>query len=121
MSYRSARLAEAIKEVVADVLQHELKDPRLGFVTVTRVEVSADLRHAKIFLSVYGSQEEEKESFEVLEKAKGFIRSALGKRLRLRHVPEIVLKPDPSISYGVRVMELLSEIKKEGTGPDGES
>ncbi|MGO0122986.1 30S ribosome-binding factor RbfA [Desulfothermobacter acidiphilus] len=120
MSYRPARLAESIKEIVADVLQHDFKDPRLGFVTVTRVEVSSDLRHAKIFLSVHGSPAEEKASFEVLERAKGYIRSALGKRLRLRYVPEIVLKPDPSIEYGIRVAKILEEIRKEETRSDGE-
>lgn len=113
MTYRAARLAETIKEVVADILQNELKDPRLGFATVTRVEVSPDLRYAKIFVSVYGSSEDEAVTLTVLERAQGFIRSTLGRRLRLRYVPEISFKSDLSIGYGVKVAEILKELKKE--------
>lgn len=113
MSHRAARLAEAIKEEVADIIRNELKDPRVGFATITRVEVSSDLRHAKVFLSVYGSADETKVTLEVLEKAQGFIRGLLGRRLRLRHVPEITFKFDPSIDYAVRVACLLEELKKE--------
>uniref|UniRef100_A0A7C2J0X9 Ribosome-binding factor A n=1 Tax=Ammonifex degensii TaxID=42838 RepID=A0A7C2J0X9_9THEO len=114
MAHRAARLAEAVKETVAEILQNELKDPRLGFATITRVEVSSDLRYAKIFVSVYGSPEDQAATLAVLERAQGFIRSALGRRLRLRYAPEISFKTDPSIGYGVKVTQLLEELKKEG-------
>ncbi|MEW6574313.1 MAG: 30S ribosome-binding factor RbfA [Bacillota bacterium] len=114
MSHRAARLAAAIKEEMADILQNELKDPRLGFVTVTRVEVSADMRYAKVYYSVFGSPEELDATLTVLQRAQGFIRSVLGQRIRLRYVPEITFKIDPSIDYGVRVTRILDELKREG-------
>jgi ribosome-binding factor A len=116
MSYRPERLAEAIKKEVSELLFHDLKDPRLGFVTITAVEVSPDLRMAKIYASVYGPADEQKTALEALARAGGFIRSELGKRIKLRHTPEITFKLDQSISRGVRVMELLKEIKS----PEGD-
>lgn len=118
MIHRSARLAAAIKEEMADILQNELKDPRLGFVTITRVEVSADTRYAKIYYSVFGSPEERDATLAVLQRAHGFIRSTLGRRIRLRHVPEITFKVDPSIDYGAKVTRILDELKREGAGDE---
>ncbi len=115
MSYRPERLAEAIKKEVSDMLfQQEIKDPRVGFVTITAVEVSPDLRAAKIYASVLGSPEEQKATMEALRRAQGFIRSELGKRIRLRHTPEISFKLDTSIARGVRVTRLLKEIEGRG-------
>ncbi|MCL6446674.1 MAG: 30S ribosome-binding factor RbfA [Armatimonadetes bacterium] len=114
MSYRPERLAEAIKKEVSDLLFHEMKDPRIGFVTITAVEVAPDLRTAKIYASVYGSPEEQRAAIEALQKARGFIRGELGRRIRLRYTPEITFKFDPSIARGARVMELLEEIKGRG-------
>lgn len=114
MSRRPERLAEVIKEEVSLMLQGELKDPRIGFATITGVEVSADLRHAKIYVSVYGSSEEQKATMEALHSAKGYVKSELGRRLRLRYAPEIVFKLDPSIERGARIMELLQEVKERG-------
>jgi len=114
MSYRRVRLAEEIKKEVSDMLLQEIKDPRVGFVTVTGVEISSDLRTAKIYVSVLGSPEEQKATMEALWRAQGFIRGELGKRIRLRHTPEITFKLDTSIARGARVMELLHEIKGGG-------
>lgn len=121
MTHRAARLAETLKEEMAEIIQSELKDPRLGFATVTRVEVSNDLRYAKVLVSVYGSSEDGEATLSVLERAMGFIRSLLGRRLRLRYVPEISFKLDPSIGYGARVTHLLDELKKEGAAQDEQS
>lgn len=118
MAHRTARLAETIKEEMADIIQHELKDPRLGFATVTKVEVSSDLRYAKIFFSVYGSPEDSEATLAVLERAQGYIRNILGRRLRLRYVPEISFKLDPSIGHGIQITRLLEELKKEGAPND---
>ncbi|WP_334110490.1 30S ribosome-binding factor RbfA [Thermodesulfitimonas autotrophica] len=120
MAHRAARLAEAIKEELADIFQNELKDPRLGFLTITRVEVSSDLRYAKVFLSVYGSPAECESTLGVLERAQGFIRSQLGRRIRLRHVPEISFRFDPSIDYGVKIARLIDELKKDGASEQPE-
>lgn len=114
MTYRRIRLAEEIKKEVSDMLLHEIKDPRVGFVTITDVEVSPDLRTAKIYASVLGSAEEQKATMEALWRAQGFIRSELGKRIRLRHTPEITFRLDTSIARGARVMELLHEIEAGG-------
>jgi len=118
VAHRAARLAEVIKEELADILKNELKDPRLGFCTVTRVEVSADLRHAKVFLSVYDPPAQSDTTLRVLERAQGFIRSQLGRRIRLRHVPELTFRFDPSIDYGVKIARLIEELKRDGRSGD---
>lgn len=110
---RARRLAELVKEEMGQILQRMLKDPRIGFVSVTDVEVSADLAHIKIYLSPYGDAEAKHQTMMGLESARGFIRSELGQRLRLRHTPEIELIADDSIERGARIMSLLEEIKRD--------
>ncbi|MGE5592679.1 MAG: 30S ribosome-binding factor RbfA [Betaproteobacteria bacterium] len=110
---RVERVAEAIRSEVADILAREIKDPRLGFATVTDVEVSDDLRHVKIFVSVMGDKAQVDETMAALESATGFVRSEIGRRIRLRHTPEIVFRYDTSIKRGARVFELLKEIQSE--------
>lgn len=106
---RAQRVGEEIKREVSDLLR-SMKDPRIGFVTVTDVAVSNDLRHAKIFVSVYGSEEQKQESLEGLKAATGFVRSEIGRRIRLRHTPEIQFRLDGSIERGLRINQLLNEI-----------
>ncbi len=118
MSFRPERLAEAIKKEVADLLREELKDPRIGFVTITSVEVSRDLRYANIFVSVFGEPDEQKATIEALQKAQGFIRGELGKRIRLRYTPEITFKLDLSIVRGSRLIALMNEVREKGGGQD---
>lgn len=110
---RASRVAEEIKREIAQMLREEIKDPRVGFITLTDVDVTNDLRYAKIFLSVYGSSEEKEQTMGVLQKAQGYIRSELGKRLRLRYTPELTFKFDESIQYGAKIMELLETVKKD--------
>lgn len=115
LSYRPERLAEAIKKEISEILRDELKDPRVGFATITLVEVSADLRYAKIYVSVYGTPEEQKSTIGTLQKAQNFLRSELGRRIRLRYTPEITFRLDRSIDRGTRVIKLLEEVRgKEG-------
>ncbi len=114
MSFRPERLAEAIKKEISELLREELKDPRIGFVTITAVEVSKDLRYANIFASVFGESTEQKATIEALQKAQGFIRGELGKRIRLRYTPEITFKLDHSISQGSRLIALMEEVKDKG-------
>lgn len=111
MSFRPERLAEAIKKEVSELLTEELKDPRIGFVSITSVEVSKDLRYANIYFSVFGETDEQKASLEALRKAQGFIRGELAKRIRLRYTPEITFKLDESIERGSRLIALMNEVR----------
>ncbi|GIM47843.1 ribosome-binding factor A [Collibacillus ludicampi] len=108
---RVNRVGEQIKKEISDIIQNELKDPRIGFVTVTSVEASGDLQHARIFISVMGSEEQRRETLQALERAKGFIRSEIGKRIRLRLTPELSFHLDTSIDYSEKIMEKLREIQ----------
>ncbi len=112
--HRASRVGEAIKKEVTQMLGNELKDPRIGFVTVTAVEASQDLSHARIFVSVYGSDEQKVQTLQALNKAKGFVRSELGKRIRLRYTPEVEFRFDESIERGARIMELLNKVHGDG-------
>ena len=109
---RADRVAEAIREEVATFLANDAKDPRISrLVTVTGVEVTRDLRHAKVFVSVMGSDAEKKETFDGLESVAGHLRSRVGRALHLRLAPEIVFKPDESIARASRIEDLLARIK----------
>lgn len=107
-------MGEQMKKEIAQILRDELKDPRVGFVTVTSVEVSGDLRHAKVFVSVLGDEEAKKQSLEGLQKATGFIRREVGQRIQLRYTPEIVFKFDASIEHGDKIARLLSQVGDSG-------
>ncbi len=111
---RAERVGEQIKKELSLLFQNELKDPRIGFVTVTAVEASGDLSQAKVYLSVLGNEEQKEETLAALAKAKGFLRSELGKRIRLRHTPELIFKFDSSIDYGNRIETLLRELNSGG-------
>ncbi len=118
MSFRPERLAEAIKKEISELLREELKDPRIGFVSITSVEVSKDLRCASVYASVFGEPAQQKASIDALQKAQGFIRGELGRRIRLRYTPEITFKLDQSISRGSRIIALMEEIREKGGGQD---
>lgn len=111
--HRSERLRELIKAEFGSILQRDLKDPRIGFVSVTDVEVSNDYSHVKIFVSIFGDEEAKRLTMEGLESAKGFIRSELGRRIRIRHTPEVHIIADNSIERGSRIFELLEKVKQE--------
>lgn len=109
MSLRGGRVAEAIKEEISDIIHHGIKDPRVGFASITAVEVSRDFRHAKVFVSVLGDEVQKADTIKGLESASGFIRSELGKRVRLHHTPEILFRLDESIEHSVRITRILRE------------
>ncbi|MBI2914913.1 MAG: 30S ribosome-binding factor RbfA [Firmicutes bacterium] len=115
---RRERLREDIKRVVSEVIR-QMKDPRLGFVTVTDVVLSSDLRYVKVFVSVLGGPDEKRISFETLMGAVGFVRSQIGRQVRLRYTPELSFKLDPSIERATRINKLLEEVKPERTEPLG--
>jgi ribosome-binding factor A len=94
-----------------------MKDPRIGFASITGVELSHDLRYAKVFVSVMGSPEEQRENMRGLESANGFLRRELAQRLTIRHVPEISFRLDESIARGARVLDLLKQVEQESDVP----
>jgi ribosome-binding factor A len=106
---RVQRVAERIKEELADILRL-VKDPRVGFASIVRVEVSPDLRYAKAFVSVYGPEADQQATMRGLENAKGFIRTELGRRVRLYHTPELHFALDTSIEHGDRIARLLATL-----------
>lgn len=107
---RSERVGDLIKEEISRIIQYELKDPGIGFLTITGVELSDDLKHAKIFYSVLGDEEAKKESSLALKRACGFIQHEIGRRLRLKYTPEIFFQFDPSAEYGARIETLIKKI-----------
>ncbi len=116
---RPERVAEKIRVEVADILQRELKDPRIGLVTCTRVQVSGDLKVAKVYVSVLAESQEQEATMEALVSASGFVRRLLSQRLGLRVSPEVRFIFDPSVEYGIRLERLIEETKKD-RGPDGD-
>ena len=110
MKQRALRIAQMIKEVVGELLLTELRDPRIGFVSISDVEVSGDLRTVKIFISAMGSEAEKKASLAGLESAKGLIRSSIGKAISLRYTPDVVLIADESIARGSELSDLMSKV-----------
>src|SRR5262249_47062482 len=113
MSHRSHRLAEELKNEISAIIAQEVKDPRVGFATVTEVKVSPDLRHARVLVSVLGTPQEKQETFDALVRATGYIRRLIGARIRLRHTPELSFEYDDSIERADHMMRLFEEIKSE--------
>lgn len=117
MHKRSDKVAETIHETVSTILARGLNDPRIGFVTISAVEVSDDLHLARIFFTVIGDADAKKNSEAGLNSAKGYIRRELGRVLAMRYIPEIIFKYDHSQEYGSRIDSILREI---GPGHDGD-
>jgi ribosome-binding factor A len=116
MHKRSEKVAETIQEIICTILSRGLNDPRIGFVTITGVEVTDDLSLARIFFTVIGDEKVKKDTEAGLNSAKGFIRCDIGKKLTIRHTPELVFKYDKSLDYGSRIESLLKEIHTEHDG-----
>lgn len=110
---RLERVNQLLKEEISRVLHRELKDPRLGFVTVTDVEVTKDMRLAKVYVSILGTEEAWKSSLAALESAKGFIYNWLRHHLSLKMTPSLDFRPDRSMAHAAQIQELLAELKAE--------
>jgi ribosome-binding factor A len=110
MTQRTARLDELLREEISRVLRRDVEDPRVGFVTITRVEVSPDLRHATVWASSIGQPEERRATMRALGRAMPFVRHQLG-ALRLKRIPELHLRADESLERGTRVLEILSDLE----------
>lgn len=110
---RSEKVADLIQKEISQMLVKSIKDPRIGFVTITKVSVSEDCRFAKVYFSVVGTLAEKERSMKGLDSAKGFVRKELGRRIRLRYTPEILFQFDPSIEYAIHMGELIQTIQQE--------
>ncbi|MFC4404535.1 30S ribosome-binding factor RbfA [Gracilibacillus xinjiangensis] len=112
---RASRVAEQMKKELGDIISRKIKDPRVGFVTITDVEVTGDLQQAKVFISVLGDEKKRQDTLIGLAKAKGFIRSEIGKRIRLRKTPELSFDFDDAMERGNRIEDLLRQINDTDT------
>src|SRR3990167_2660939 len=108
---RIERVNQAIKEEVSNIVLREVKDPRLQFVTITHVDVSRDLQHARVYFTVLGNEEKTREAQSGLNSAKGFIRRLVGQRVNMRYTPEIEFIFDKSVEYGMQIEEILGKIR----------
>ncbi len=114
MSRRLDRVNHLLQQEIAELLTRELKDPRLGvMLSITGVETSPDLRTAKVYVSIYGSETESEQALEALRGAAGFLRRELSARLRMKQVPVLIFERDRSIERGARIAELLREVAAE--------
>jgi len=107
---RSQRIQELLLEEISALIQQGLKDPRIGFATLTKVELTDNLKHARVFVSIMGSEEEKKQTLEGLKSACGFIRGALGKKLYLKYIPELEFRRDDNAEHVERITRILNEL-----------
>lgn len=113
MSQRKDRVAQRIKEEVSTIIHDKIKDPRIGFITITNVELTNDLRIAKVFYSVLGDDDKKKEAKEGLESALKYVRKLLGETVELRYTPDIMFRLDTSVEYNMHIGEIFDKIEKE--------
>jgi ribosome-binding factor A len=117
MSQRTDRVDELLRQEIGVLLAREVADPRIGFATITDVETSPDLGHARVWVSVIGPQSDRDETLRALQQAMGFIRHELGRRLRMRRIPELHVRLDDSAERGTRLLHLIGELEA-GREPD---
>ena len=110
---RSQRVQELILEEISKLIQHGLKDPRIGFVTVTRIELSDDLKNARVYVSIMGGEEDKESSIEGLNSAKGYLRSCLGKNLYLKRIPELHFKLDAAADHVEKITKIIGDWNHE--------
>ena len=114
MSIRQEKVQCLLKTEISEIIQRELNDPRLGFMTITDAEVSVDMRYAKIFFTVLGSEKDKKVNTQMLNHSAGFIRAELGKRIKnMRNIPALDFRYDDSVEKGVKMHELLEQLRKD--------
>ncbi|HCZ0236440.1 TPA: 30S ribosome-binding factor RbfA [Staphylococcus aureus] len=112
-SMRAERVGEQMKKELMDIINNKVKDPRVGFITITDVVLTNDLSQAKVFLTVLGNDKEVENTFKALDKAKGFIKSELGSRMQLRIMPELMYEYDQSIEYGNKIERMIQDLHKQ--------
>jgi ribosome-binding factor A len=121
VSRRTRQVGEFLREELTDIIRREVKDPRIGFMSLTTVEVSPDLRSARVFVSVLGTDEERAATLAALRSASGFIRHHLKPRLRTRQIPELEFRDDRSMEHAARISETISEINRNPVRPLGDA
>ena len=118
---RQERVARLLREEISEIARRQLKDPRLGMVSITEVVVAADLRQAQVYVSALGNEQARKEALQALQGAAGFIQGELGRSIRLRHIPHLQFRDDPSLSRGDRVLDLMDQLAEEEHGESSPS
>ena len=113
MGIRSEKVKVQLKRELSRILREDLKDPRIGFVTVTRIDLTGDLRYAKVYFSVLGDDINQESNVEGIQSAQGFIRKMIGERLKLKYVPELSFRLDKSIEYSMKLEKTFDRIKNE--------
>ncbi|AKN29472.1 ribosome-binding factor A [Clostridium carboxidivorans P7] len=112
--YRSGRINEEMKREISTIIQNDIKDPRLSaMISVTKVDVTKDLRYAKVYVSIFGDEESKNSTFEALKGSAGFIRREIGHKINLRYTPEILIELDNTIEQGMHIDALLHKIKEK--------
>ena len=109
-NWRQDQLGEVISRELSDLLRTRLKDPRVGFASITAVDLSADLRHAKVFVSVMGDEQEQRATLAALHHASGYLRHELAQRLTVRYTPDISFRLDQSIAHGAHLLDLINQV-----------
>ena len=109
-NWRQDQLSEVIGRELSDLIRTRMKDPRVGFASITAVELSADLRHAKVFVSVMGEEQEQRATLVALQHASGYLRHELAQRLTVRHTPDIAFRLDQSIAHGAHLLDLINQV-----------
>ncbi|MDD4802976.1 MAG: 30S ribosome-binding factor RbfA [Syntrophomonas sp.] len=121
---RQERMAVEIKRILSTIIQEDIKDPRIDFtsVSVTRVDVAQDISHARVYISILGSEQKQTETMQALQNARGYIRSGLAQGIQIRHAPELDFRLDKSIEHGLKISSLLEGLKenKEDKEQDNE-
>lgn len=111
--YRSGRINEEVKKAISSTIQNDIRDPRFtAMVSVTKVDVTKDLRYAKVYITILGDESKQKETMSILKNSSSFIRRQLGQSVKLRYTPEIIFELDTSIQYGMHIDALLEQIKE---------
>jgi len=114
VKYRTGRINEEMKKEISSIIMNGLKDPRItAMITITDVEVTSDLRYAKVYASIFGTEHQKEESFLGLKNSAGFIRREVGKRIQLRHVPELIFVMDDTIDKGMHIDELIRKANEQ--------
>jgi len=114
---RPERVQEALRQEISNIVHHKIKDPRIGFITITKVELTKDLRYAKVYFSVLGEMKDKHLALKGLNSAKGYIRSLVADRIKLRFVPDVAFRIDDSLEHTREIFDLFDRIKKESTSP----
>ena len=120
-SARPERVQEALRQEISRIVQTEIKDPRLGFLTITGVELTRDLRYARVYFSVLGEEKNKKLALKGLNSAKGYIKGLLSDRIKLRYMPDIEFKIDESLEHTKKILDILDKIKKEKPDAAGDT